>query len=173
MPYWVTSTILCTLWINECKARVAQSPHICAKSVTNLLMPFFDMKVSLPRVNKLKWLLAKLRKLSKWCKLMFRREKHECQRFNRKRLEHAPYSLFLLASVLVDALLSDPVTYQTLKGQPSVGHWVGLMCQTIVGSPDGYGKLDISVPAGGNNRSKVNGLFTHYSHDELQILSRN
>lgn len=173
MPYWVTSTILCTLWINECKARVAQSPHICAKSVTNLLMPFFDMKVSLPRVNKLKWLLAKLRKLSKWCKLMFSREKHECQRFNRKRLEHAPYSLFLLASVLVDALLSDPVTYQTLKGQPSVGHWVGLMCQTIVGSPDGYGKLDISVPAGGNTRSKVNGLFTHYSHDELQILSRN
>lgn len=99
MPYWATSTILCTIWINACKALVTQSPHICAKSVTNLLMPFFDMKMSLPRLNKLKWLLAKLRELSQWCKLMFSREKHECQRFNRKRLEHTSYSLFSLASV--------------------------------------------------------------------------
>lgn len=43
-------------------------------------------------------------------------------------------------------------------------------CQTIFRSPDGYGKLDISIPAGGNTSSKVNALFTHYSHDELQIL---
>ena len=36
-------------------------------------------------------------------------------------------------------------------------------CQTIVRSPDGYGKLDISIPAGGNTSSKVN-------ISELQIL---
>lgn len=74
--------------------------------------------------------------------------------------------MFSFASISVDTLLSDPTTYQTLKSKPPIGlFW--MVCWTIVRSATSHENLDISIPAGGNTKTKVNAvihtiIYRHY-----------